>query len=85
MYASSSEPGLVAPGMHVSLQVTFTPASLADLASRMLLETEQGTLEVPLLARRQPPKADPAEGAVGGTHPHRQCTGETSKADCCLC
>ena len=54
--------------MHVSLQVTFTPASLADLASSMLLETEQGTLEVPLLARRQPPKLTlPRELLVGPT------------------
>ena len=68
MYAPSSEPGLVAPGMHISVQITFAPISLADLASSMLLETEQGTLEVPLLARRLPPKLTlPKELSVGPT------------------
>lgn len=68
MYAPSSQPGLVAPGMHVSIQVTFTPASLADLGSSMLLETEQGMLEVRLLAKRPPAKLNlPKELIVGPT------------------
>ena len=54
-YAASPEPGLVAPGMHVTLTVTFTPTSLHDLDDVMVLETEQGSLKVPLLARRDPP------------------------------
>lgn len=54
--------------MHVSVQITFSPISLADMSGSMLLETGQGTLEVPLLAQRRPPRLTlPQELDLGPT------------------
>ncbi len=56
VYTSEApEPGLVAPGMHVGVTVTFTPNSLHDVDDVMVVETGQGSLQVPLLVRRDPP------------------------------
>lgn len=54
-YPPSCEPGLLAPGMHAELTVSFTPHSLADYDDGFLLETEHGVEVVPLCARRPPP------------------------------
>lgn len=56
VYTSEApEPGLIAPGMHVGVTVTFTPNSLHDVDDVMVVETGQGSLQVPLLVRRDPP------------------------------
>ncbi|KAL0048861.1 hypothetical protein WJX82_001204 [Trebouxia sp. C0006] len=56
VYTSEApEPGLVAPGMHVGVTITFTPNSLHNVDDVMVVETGQGSLQVPLLVRRDPP------------------------------
>lgn len=52
--------------MHVGVTVTFTPNSLHDVDDVMVLETAQGSLQVPLLARRDPPLLSLPEQIVIG-------------------
>ena len=67
-YFQSPEQGLVAPGMHVGVTVSFFPDALHDYDDTMVIETEQGRLEVPLRARRDPPCLDlPQRIVVGPT------------------
>ena len=67
-YFQSPEQGLVAPGMHVGLTVTFHPDALHDYDDTIVLETGQGRMEVPLRARRDPPVLDlPQHIAIGPT------------------
>ena len=64
----SPEQGLVAPGMHVGVTVSFFPDALHDYDDSMIIETGQGRLEVPLRARRDPPCLDlPQQMVVGPT------------------
>ncbi len=41
--------------MHVGVTITFIPNSLHDVDDVMVVETGQGSLQVPLLVRRDPP------------------------------
>ena len=67
-YFQSPEKGLVAPGMHVGVTVSFFPDALHDYDDTMVFETDQGRLEVPLRARRDPPCLNlPQQIVVGPT------------------
>ena len=67
-YLQAPEQGLVAPGMHVRVTVSFTPDALHDYDDTMVIETGQGHLEVPLRARRDPPLLSlPQQIVVGPT------------------
>ena len=67
-YFQSPEQGLVAPGMHVRVTVSFFPDALHDYDDTMVIETGQGRLEVPLRARRDPPCLNlPQQIVVGPT------------------
>lgn len=41
--------------MHVEVKITFIPNSLHDVDDVMVVETGQGSVQVPLLVRRDPP------------------------------
>lgn len=67
-YPQTPEQGLVAPGMHVRMTVSFRPDALHDYDDTMVIETGQGRLEVPLRARRDPPLLTlPQQIVVGPT------------------
>lgn len=71
-FYQSPEQGLVAPGMHVGVTVSFSPDALHDYDDTLIIETGQGRLEVPLRARRHPPCLD---------LPHLIVVGPTLKAN----
>eukprot|EP00899_Mesostigma_viride_P020319 jgi/Mesvir1/28289/Mv04813-RA.1 len=48
--------GLLAPGMSCSLTLLFKPASLADHMDMLPVKTEVDEFDIPLVARRLPPK-----------------------------
>lgn len=67
-YPQAPEQGLVAPGMHVRMTVSFMPDALHDYNDTMVIETGQGRLEMPLRARRDPPLLTlPQQIVVGPT------------------
>lgn len=47
--------GVIAPGVHAEAKVKFTPDSLANFTDVMQVVTKQGTIAVPLIARRVMP------------------------------
>lgn len=48
--------GIVAPGMHISCQISFFPESLADFEDEIQVETEGGTYTVKIYGQRDAPK-----------------------------
>ncbi|CAM9112638.1 unnamed protein product, partial [Ectocarpus fasciculatus] len=54
-YPQNSRGGVVAPGMSVTAQITFFPDSLLEFDDHIIVETEGGTVTVPILARRESP------------------------------
>ena len=54
-YPSTSKGGLVAPGMSVRAELSFYPESLADYEDRLMVETEGGSYDVEIVAKRDPP------------------------------
>ena len=65
-YPVNSKAGMCAPGMAVSTIVTFYPETLAEVVDHLTVETESGSYEVPIIARRDSPKLSlPATLNVG--------------------
>lgn len=56
VYPPRCKNGCVAPGVGVTAEVSFTPTSLGDFSDQLLVETEGGSYEVRLTARREPPR-----------------------------
>ena len=54
-YPSVSKGGVVAPGMCVKCELSFYPQSLADYYDCIQVETEGGSYDVEIVARREPP------------------------------
>ena len=54
-YPSVSKGGVVAPGMCVKADLMFYPQSLADYYDCLQVETEGGSYEVEIVAKRDPP------------------------------
>ena len=54
-FPANSKAGMVAPGMCVLTEITFMPQSLADYDDKLIVETEGGSYEVPVMGRRDPP------------------------------
>lgn len=51
----SGQESLVAPGMSVSMFVTFSAPSFADFDDKLTIVTEENSFDIPIRARRQPP------------------------------
>lgn len=54
-YPQNCRGGVVAPGMNVTAQITFFPDSLLEFDDYLVVETEGGVINVPILARRESP------------------------------
>eukprot|EP01038_Epipyxis_sp_PR26KG_P007446 gene7446-10147_t len=54
-YPANANGGMVAPGMSVVTTVQFKPTSLGDFIDEIRVDTESGSFEVRLSAKREPP------------------------------
>ena len=51
----SSETGLIAPGLGLSILVRYAAPGLSDLDDEIVVITEEESFKIPVLARRTPP------------------------------
>lgn len=54
----------IAPGMRAVLRVRFWPEDLNDLTDKVCVVTEQGTFEIPVMARRHQPELELEENPI---------------------
>jgi len=63
----SSETGMVASGMSVTVTVHFHAIKVAELDDQLIVKSDEGTLEVPVRARLEPPQLTLEEVLEAGT------------------